>query len=754
MPTPEELNEQQARAQEGVTASARESSTALDDLTAAARRADQTFASGILSVPRTLGDAVARVTGDTLATPIRFFEARFQTLQRLTDYGINFNYSMRGMETAANDARMELGDLANIVKSSNDQLTMLGVGANDGIQNFTNLLANAYTLQYKFGNDIETNLRRLGFSTEELRESFLDYNTILAYSRSNEIRSTTQRNLQAAEYAELLDDISNLTGKRRDQISDEIVQAARQGNVQARAAQLPVEMRDQYTTFLGSMRAQFGQNIGDLTEDLLGPGAGQTSTTRLLQGQMQAFSRTMHQLRRLYEDPNASPQEIARLESLARAQAAQTSELNRSGLAVWNRVTDAGGVISDTMTQTAQAQAVYAEAEERLRSQRGAGARITPAEIAQEVSRLNQERRDRAQRNAPANSELASYQQFISNQIALERGQQRARALTIDFAYDNFSTVVTETGELVEDFVNGLFGPEGDLQKAFNRFQGWINDVSGGSEIVRGNAAARAAQERAYGLQAEGIRLAGELQDIRQQLSDPNLTEARRLELLEDRSRVMDQIRELGVSNMIVNAQAAAIQIDNPDSVDILSRVPGSEAAQSGAGGTNAIGTMGTIGRLFKDFGEESLVRLHGIESVQTPAQVAEVMRMSSMGTMQALADSLTNQGSGRETIAQIRTVARTNTTVLDSMLNSFRNNMRDIATRTETSPTIEPDVIIREIMNQLPRQLRTSLEDAITSTLKPSLDSLVTVNTAAAESSDQIRRHTRNINRDYMRGV
>lgn len=744
--------EEQRRAQEGVTTSARQTSTALDDLTAAARRADETFSSGILSVPRTLGDTIARVAGDALASPVRFFEARFQTLQRLTDYGINFNYSMRSMETAVNDARMELGEFAGLVKQNSERLAMFGIGVNDGANAFLTTMAEAYRQQYRYGNDIETTLRRLGFTVEEIRETFLDYNTLMAYSRSTEVRNSAVRNQQATEYAELLDDIANLTGKRRDQISDEIVNAARQGQVQARAAQLPEEMRGQYLTFLGSMRAQFGDSIGELSEDLLGPGVGQTSTTRLMQSQMRGLSSTLLQLRRLYETPGADAREIERLENLARVQAGQSNELNQSGLAIWNRVTDAGGVMARVMTETANQQAMYAEAQARLQ-RRSPGVQITPEMISAEITAMQRERRAGAATTATGEGPLRDYQQFLDNQIALERAQQDVRARTINFAYDNLSTVITRSGTILSTFISDTFRPGGELDVAFNTFQGYIDDLAGGTDRVRANNAARAAQEEGYGLGAEGIRLAGELGVVREELaaaSDP----AAIAELEQRRDALVRQLREMGVRDLQVNAQAAAITIRDPASVRVLSQVPGSQAAEGTPGGSNnAIGTLGTIGRLFKDFGDESRVALHGIQSVQTPEQVAEVMRMSSMGTMQALSDELLSRGGSKQAMSQISSITRTNTSMLDSMLNNFRTNLRDIATRVETTPEA-PDAVIREMISQLPRQLRSSFEEALSSTLRPSLDSLVTINTQQAEISDRIKRNTSGISRDYMRGA
>lgn len=725
---------EQREAQDDVTESAKGTSTALDDLSAAAARADATFTNGILSIPRTLGDAVADIVGDRLASPVRFFEARFQTLRQLTDYGINFNYSMETMETAVNEARMDLSQFAGMVNKNSEAMGLFGENISDGTQVFLNTMAVAFDQVQANGNTIETNLARLGYTTDEITETFLNYQQQMVFSGVRNRRDQAATNKAAAEFAENLDELSALTGKQRDQLAEEALEVSRRGDIMARARQLPENVRTMLGETVNEFEQEFGPLMGGLVSDILGPGFAQGQSVAL-QTANEELSNTLYRMRAAFEAGNS--QEVERLQGLAAAQASRFLDSEEFiNMAVY-RGTQFGNTLAEAGEQIANsANFVRQNVRDRLLRE---GKPADDQAVADEIARMQRERRESAQGQAET-----AYNQFVDTQIELERAAQQARRIAVEESYNYLSGTITRVGGLFEGLVTRL---SGEAERQAGNFGGVIDDFL---DFIPGSddADIQAEINRAGSLGPQGQQIAGQMAAIAEQLQ--TATGERRAELQNELERLLEQSRRLEAQNMIINANNVQIRPVDEAALDrLFPRTPGETPQEP-----NSIGTMGTRGRLFRNFGKESLVPLHNIEAVMTPRQMGELVERSASGMAQAIVNQI-DQASSNNAVSAIMSTSFTTQDqlrVLQGNLNSIVRSVRE-SSITGSPAEINLDGLENEI-RQLASQMRGPLEEALTGALRPHLEQLVGFSKTTAETNSRIQRNIRGVVGDYTKGA
>jgi hypothetical protein len=204
---------------------------------------------------------------------------------------------------------------------------------------------------------------------------------------------------------------------------------------------------------------------------------------------------------------------------------------------------------------------------------------------------------------------------------------------------------------------------------------------------------------------------------------------------------IVDQIKTLEAENMVIRANTVILSIEDLAS---LRRLPGNSEPDA------MFGSMKAYGRLFNNYGEETMQPLHGLEAVTTPAQMADIVMNAAMGGRSALAQDIASSVSSASTSTANNSTAR-----IDSMLNTVSSRLRDVVTTVaQDNNNTSPDIAINEFMNQLPKTLKTALEDAMGTSLRPSLEQLVNIGTQHAETSVKIRKSFSGITNDYMRSA
>ena len=147
-------------------------------------------------------------------------------------------------------------------------------------------------------------------------------------------------------------------------------------------------------------------------------------------------------------------------------------------------------------------------------------------------------------------------------------------------------------------------------------------------------------------------------------------------------------------------------------------------------------GTMGQEGKLFQNFGRETLAKLHGLEAVVTPDQMQAIVSQSALGAVQGMSSAMNE--------------SRNTSTTLQGMLNTIRT----IPAQVQQPEQIQNETNIEEMMNNLTRQIRAPLEEAMKSTLVPKLEQLVSVSTQNVEMSNKVRKGISGLDGDMLRSM
>lgn len=139
-----------------------------------------------------------------------------------------------------------------------------------------------------------------------------------------------------------------------------------------------------------------------------------------------------------------------------------------------------------------------------------------------------------------------------------------------------------------------------------------------------------------------------------------------------------------------------------------------------------AFGTMGKTGNLFQNFGSETLAKLHGMEAVTTPEQMAGIVEKSAQGGMNAFAKVFNrlrigqdNQPDGPDVAAMFENMTNTisqkdNVDNLRTSMDTMRSEMKSLS---ESSKTIgEPfKDILKQNMDGMRSQMENLTQDAKT---------------------------------------
>tara|TARA_B110000977_G_C11083772_1_gene493820 strand:+ start:2580 stop:4769 length:2190 start_codon:yes stop_codon:yes gene_type:complete len=716
---------------------AAEASITLDDLAAAAKRADSAFDNRFMNI-RSVTDGLNALGPvlSGLAKAFGVFEARFQTLARMSDYGAAFSFNIREMDQAALNARMTLGQLSGIVKENSQSLIMFGNDVTGGATQFTNVINSMQSAEAKFGQTLEQNARMLGYSFENLNETVLDYSQISAYSRNRERFDENARNQSMSEYLETVDELARLTGKRREDISDNMVKEARQGQNIIRARQLG-ERGDDYMQFLGAFRTEFGDTLGDLNADMLGPGFGQTQEMRTLQGVLSPLSNAMEQLRIAYNDPTSTDAQINRIKDNVRAQAAASMELDVMNLGVYNKVNAVGGLLSQVVTEQAAMLAQTEAYQDHV--QQTEGRTLTAAQARLELMEKTRALQARGMAEAEEGTPERAFQDFVNTQINLEKSSTSLRQSAIDAAYNNLAGVMNDVSRMFGSFTSSS---QESLANVIKLFDERMSTMVGGGTDVEFSQAVADAQKSAIAIgDQESVNLLRRLETNIGILNDESQS-ANHGEARTNIDNIVDQIKTLEAENMVIRANTVILSIEDLAS---LSRLPGNAEPPG-----TMFGSMKAYGRLFNNYGEETMQPLHGLEAVTTPAQMADIVMNAAMGGRSALAQDIASSVSSASTSTANNSTAR-----IDSMLNTVSSRLRDVVTTVaQDNNNTSPDTVINEFMNQLPKTLKTALEEAMGSSLRPSLEQLVNIGTQHAETSVKIRKSFSGITNDYMRSA
>jgi len=721
---------------ENTRESSNRTSRSIDRLGAAADRAARM--AGIFGeMPDSLTDLIGTTNAATRG--LAYFESRFQVLQQLTSFGATFGYSLQEMELSANSAGLSLTDLANVVAEQSEHMAMLGTDMDSGLTNFLNRQASLFSRSEEnvnqFGMTMNEQFRALGLTQDQITKTATDFENMYQMGRVADFRNNQHRNQQMMEYFEVLDDLSRLTGKQRDQIADELAENARRGQVQARAMMIEDdELRQEYRNQLGGMRSILGDQLGGLAEDILGPGSPQSRAAADLSVAASDYTNTLYQARAALDRGDMGA--FTELMNQAKVAAMGARNQNNAQMVMYRQMNEYGNNVGIMFEET------YAVANqfERMRSEleQELGRNVTDLEVFTRMQeRFAEQRANRQERFANRDDVFGSLAGLSSD---VQNQGMAARQTAINTAYESLTGILNGISSAFNQLnLPALFrGFEADI-RAFRTglFGGETTELSSQIESMR---------QMALGLGDDGVLLATQLSEVQNNLANNNLpasdraAEEQRARDLMQAIRDLERVRVMNADNVEIT-QADIVNINNLREALGLDPIEPPDSTQS-------IGTLGNTGRLFKDFGQETMTALHGLEAVLTPDQLGHVVQRTVSGALQGAAPTF---AAASNTSISMPAELTNGIRSIDGRLNTLRNLPQMMANNNGQTVDITP--LEQAIMN-LPASIKRPFEEALASTVGSEIANNTKMLGEIAYNTDRTNKNTKGISNDYLRGA
>ena len=640
-------------------------SMSMDDATAAASRMGGAFANtaavfmtgtpGIadaLSALSSMGGVLGDM-GDALTDVIGYLETQTELYQTLSRRGVHFGGRLDELSLSAIEARLNLDQLATLVEENSEVIAGFGATADSGLRQFLRRSAQFMETEYA------TQLRRLGMTFEDINDTLVDYESMLALTGHTNRLSDAERNRAAAEFAMELDVLSKLTGKQAEQIAEEMRERQREGDYRAFLMGLSP---DQVEAVMSAQAQAEAAGVGELFKDMMVRGVPSTETTRMQAAMMGESFDLMAQMRQQILSGNTAgfEQNAAGLAGVALNE--MSSETYRS-VAMLGGLTSAGQAAASALGDVSEANFRYIS---MIRDfERQTGRRPTAAQAADMArqARAEAEAEQREQmEDAPEGDTRAVLQSVLGLQDQILATAEEVQRVATTRLYQ-------ELAQAVRPFVDELnqFNPRAfvdDMASGLGDF------ASNAFDSERTREAERMATEmfNVPGASEQALRLREITEQLRNE-TDPSRRAALQAEL--------DQLME-SLSNFEVNADYANVNADEAYFNGV--NPPGRDT-----------GSIGTTGNILEDFGRESMALLHGREAVLTEQQLTTLAsNLVNFGESQAFGGiiqelrQLEGMVLRMGTISNIRNIAP----VMQGMLNNIGPQMQSMM--TQMAPQME----------------------------------------------------------------
>ena len=696
------------------------------------------FNTGIPSLAD-LTKGLGRVSG-----ALGFLEQGLAGLQGFSAYGATFNMSISDMIQSASSVRLSLPELASVVSENSEIMTRFGTSVEAGLDKFLKAQAEFFDLQQGQGYLAE-NLQRLGYTTSEINDTFLAFDAINNATTRREFRTNAERNRAAYEFAMELDRLTKLTGIERKALAEKMQENLREGNFLARENELRAsgqnDLADAFNETVLRMSG-FGSGIESLTKDILTRGfpVGQSRqlagvakdlTTVLYQAKEALDSGHVTEYNRLMQQAAYESMELSRDENFRRL--AMLSGYNEIGDIAGRTYVDLSTGLARTMQEVEQ---------EMINS----GRSFTPEEVLQEaMARVAKKQEDLIADEQNRNTRAVS-QMIIGLRDAIFEMSVDSQKEILDRVFADLSPAATG----VDQYFNSTIKPlaESFFATLGTGFSALLNTFGVG-DVQEAN-------------RTELLAMADSLSNL---ASLPNAS-PEQTALITEIQRLATDLRTTTTNNpseaasifqSLQNKVAEALPVLQPlrqqmnapmIDADVVTINVGREANVNINGRSE--GSLGATGRLFENFGNSTLMALHNIESVQTPEQMASVVRHSALGMLQAVGDVMDPSAGSANVARSLDRLAGNQTASLQGALNTIQNQARTMTPREEVNidfsqlTTAMQDVLVRGFKSQ---------EDVIKELREP----LERVAVASAESvnvQNRVRKGIKGMSGDIMRGI
>lgn len=209
-----------------------------------------------------VGDGIAGLVGQVgkaAEFSVEQIEAGYNTFGELSNIGLIGSKGIKGLAKDFSDAGIPLKTYSAILSNSSKQLAMLNGTAHDVSQTFASSIGQMREETQKGINGIDNQLRLLGYSTEDISQTFINYADLQRrLGREQSFNSQTLKDGTMA-YAKELDLIAKLTGMSRKEQQKVVEAAMAESRWRATVMELGEEQKLQMDTLNNGLSAFSGE---------------------------------------------------------------------------------------------------------------------------------------------------------------------------------------------------------------------------------------------------------------------------------------------------------------------------------------------------------------------------------------------------------------------------------------------------------------------------------------------------------------
>jgi hypothetical protein len=197
------------------------------------------------------------------ADMIRYQERLLDVYRKVTESGASFGGTLDNVRTAAVSAYLTLDEFVGVVRKNSDAFSGMGLSVAAGIEKFSSANAKLIGPESEFNNAIFG----MGYTAEQASDMLAGMIRSQGVMSKNGAASTDQLAKLTFDYMTELDQLSKITGKRREQIDEEVKKAEDDKIFQLYLESLSPEKAAAVRSTLAASFAAGGKDLMEMTKN-------------------------------------------------------------------------------------------------------------------------------------------------------------------------------------------------------------------------------------------------------------------------------------------------------------------------------------------------------------------------------------------------------------------------------------------------------------------------------------------------------
>lgn len=201
------------------------------------------------------------IVGSLITVLTDIIDDSIYTFREISQVGATFAGGLDQFRKIAGAAAIPLDDFRELIISNSETMKVFGSTTAQGAINFA-------AMSRELREGAGRGLMNLGFTTQDVNRALLDYADIQAMISGTERAQSMITTQNAAEFGMQLQRISAITGKRRDQIAEEMRAAASDARGRAALARLSEKEREQFLENISTAPQEFQRVFTDMADGI------------------------------------------------------------------------------------------------------------------------------------------------------------------------------------------------------------------------------------------------------------------------------------------------------------------------------------------------------------------------------------------------------------------------------------------------------------------------------------------------------